>query len=131
MHFARNNMATDSQNSTRGKGAEAEDIAADFLVRLGYTIVKRNFHFGKTGEIDIVARDGETLVFVEVKSRSGDEYGTPEDAITMKKRAQLRKVAQGYLYVNAIENVECRFDAIAIDFTKHPADIRHYVNAFW
>lgn len=118
-------------NSTRGKGSRAEQLAAAFLQDAGFQILKKNFHFGKVGEIDIIARDGNTLVFIEVKARSSDEFGTPEDAITPRKRQQMRKVAQGYLYVNDISDTECRFDVIAIEFGEGAPQIRHWINAFW
>ncbi|MBX7156706.1 MAG: YraN family protein [Candidatus Kapaibacterium sp.] len=120
-----------NSNSNRTKGSRAEQEAVAFLISKGYSIVKKNFTFGKNGEIDIIAKDSDTLVFVEVKARTSDEYGTPEDAITPRKRQQIRKVAQGYLYVNNIEDVQCRFDVIAIQYENGQSIIRHWENAFW
>lgn len=118
------------KESTRTVGTTAEDIACDFLVEQGYKIVKRNFHFGKHGEVDVIAKEGETLCFIEVKARSSTEYGSPEEAITLKKMKSLRRVAEGYLYVSGIEDVECRFDVVAIDFTVRPPEMRLLKQAF-
>ena len=117
-------------DNTRAKGATAEDLAADFLTAKGMNIIKRNFHFGREGEIDIIARDGNILVFVEVKSRRTSDFGTPEDGVTFAKRKFLRRAAEGYLYVNRLTDRECRFDFVGVDYTKNPAEVRHIVNAF-
>ena len=114
----------------REAGSQAEDLAEQYLVSLGYSIIKRNFTFGKIGEIDIICMDIDTLVFVEVKARTTMEYGTPESSITPKKTKALRRTAEGFLYIRKIHNVECRFDVIAIDFSIHPYDLRHLINAF-
>lgn len=118
------------QQNQREKGAIAEDAAVEFLKAKGFTILKRNFHFGRDGEIDIIARDKDVLVFIEVKARATDLYGSPESSITPSKMKTIRRTAEGYLYVNKITNVECRFDVIAIDYSKKPPEIRHLVNAF-
>ncbi len=114
----------------RAEGTSGEALAARFLEAKGLQIIKRNFHFGKTGEIDLIATDGNVLVFVEVKSRKSSAYGTPEEAVTHSKQKTLRRVAEGYLYVNGITDRECRFDVIAIELYKNPPEIRHLVNAF-
>ena len=120
---------TESANN-RAAGKSAEDLAADFLLAKGMRIVKRNFHFGRVGEIDIIAEDGQTLVFVEVKARSSTLYGTPEEAITPAKQRAIRKVAQGYLYTHGITDRECRFDVVAIRFFSHEPEITHLISAF-
>lgn len=114
----------------RASGASAEDLAAEFLRAKGMTIVKRNFHFGRVGEIDIIAEDGEILVFVEVKARASMMYGSPEEAITPSKQRAIRKVAEGYLYTHGITNRECRFDVIAIRLFHTEPEITHLVAAF-
>ena len=119
------------ETNKREIGTIAEQLAENFLKELGYIIIKKNFHFGKAGEIDIIARDGATLVFVEVKMRSSDAFGSPESAINEHKRKQIRKVAQGYLFVNEITDSECRFDVIAIEDNNGKREIRHWINAFW
>ncbi len=115
----------------RTAGARAEQLAENFLREKGYCILKKNFRFGKVGEIDIVCCEDEMLVFVEVKARSNANFGPPESSITERKKAQIRRVAKAYLYVNGLLDIQCRFDVIAIDFINNTTDIRHWVNAFW
>lgn len=114
---------------THQLGSSGEEIAAHFLENIGFIILQRNFRFGR-GELDLIARDGPELVFVEVKLRRGTGYGLPEDAITPAKRRQIRRIAEGYLYVNRIEGQLCRFDVIAIEINGPHVDIRHLKNAF-
>lgn len=113
----------------RQRGTVGEDAAVDYLVKKGYRILERNFRFDR-GEIDIVADDRGTLVFVEVKTRHSKSFGEPEDAVTPKKRLQLRKVAKGYLYAQHIESKQCRFDVVAIEYQGGDVTIRHIENAF-
>lgn len=115
--------------NTRKKGTSGEQIAEKFLIEKGYKILDRNFYFER-GEIDIVAEDNGVIVFVEVKSRSSEEYGEPEDSITPNKRKQLRKVAEGYFYEKNISDVEARFDVISIKWKKGNPIIEHIENAF-
>lgn len=114
---------------TQDQGRVGEDDAVEFLLKKGYSVLKRNFRFGH-GEIDIIARDAEVLVFVEVKARWSVSHGEPEDAVTAAKRKQLRKTAEGYLYEYDCECVPCRFDVVAIDYTAPEPELRHYVDAF-
>jgi putative endonuclease len=105
-------------------------LAREFLLRKKYTIVETGFRMFR-GEIDIVARDGPTLVFVEVKTRTSALYGRPEEAVTPQKQRQIRKVALGYLFQRRLGEVKCRFDVISILKQEDgPASIRHFENAF-
>ncbi|MFH0990518.1 MAG: YraN family protein [bacterium] len=113
----------------RKKGSRGEEIAARYLQTRGYVILERNYRFER-GEIDIVAKDGETLVFVEVKTRSSDAYGEPEDAVDDRKQGQLRTVAEGYLFDHEIENQSCRFDVVAITMKDDTVAIRLIQHAF-
>jgi putative endonuclease len=108
-----------------------EEHAAKLVASLGYRIVKRNFRYGKVGEIDIVAYDGDCLVFIEVKARQDHSHGEPEASIDARKQAQLKKVARMYYYVNAIQEAVCRFDVVAVDIFGKKIDIRHHKNAFY
>lgn len=108
-----------------------EEHAAKHVASLGYRIVKRNFRYGRVGEIDIVAYDGECLVFIEVKARQDYSHGTPESSVDPRKQAQLKRVARMYYYVNSIAEAVCRFDVIAIDIFGKKVDIRHHKNAFY
>ena len=113
----------------RSRGIEGEDLAVDHLEQLGYTIHKRNYRFHR-GEIDIIAQDGDTLVFVEVKTRGSGAFGEPEEAVTIHKSSQIRKIARGYLFERKINDRECRFDVIAVDVVDGRPVIRHIENAF-
>jgi len=117
------------KDSTRKKGDDAELLAIEYLKNKNFEIIKRNFHFGKYGELDIVAQDKKVLVFVEVRSKSNDKFGDPIDSITYSKQMKLRRAAEGYLFVNKIVNQECRFDVITIDLSKSEPEIKHYINA--
>ncbi|NQW16187.1 MAG: YraN family protein [Chloroflexi bacterium] len=98
---------------TRETGQIGERSAERELRRMGYQIITRNYRT-RRGEVDLIARDGETLVFVEVKTRLGGAYGTPEEAITPKKQAHLISAAQTYMQETDSENAEWRIDVVVI-----------------
>ena len=110
----------------RQTGSFYEDKAAEYLESIGYDILCRNF-YGKGGEIDIVAKDNETLVFVEVKYRSSVRSGFPEEAVDYRKQYRIRKTAMLYIARNG-KSFDCpiRFDVISILGTK----ITHIKDAF-
>lgn len=95
------------------RGAEGEERAVRALKKSRYKIVERNFRT-PAGEIDIVARDGKCLVFVEVRTRSSVEFGLPQETILARKRKRLCNAARWYIQKNRIEDVECRFDVVAV-----------------
>jgi len=97
----------------RQRGASAEADAADLLTASGYQIVERNFRC-KAGELDIIARDGGVLVFVEVRSRADDEHGSAIEMIRRNKQRRVARVAACYLELMAPAFDECRFDIVAI-----------------
>jgi putative endonuclease len=113
----------------RSKGVEGEALAATYLERLGYHILEKNFRFER-GEVDLIAEEGDELVFVEVKTRYGGKFGTPEEAMTTKKEALMKKVAEGYLHVHQIDQHACRFDVVAITFVSGEPRIRLIRSAF-
>ncbi len=115
--------------TTKEKGNEGEALAAQHLKGLGMEILEMNYHYGH-GEIDIIAKDGETLVFCEVKSRKSDAYGDPEYAVTPKKQQQVRRIAKAYLYEHEIEEHLCRFDVVAIRLYTRTPEINYIKNAF-
>lgn len=100
-------------NSRQRLGREAEEAAAAYLTSLGLRIVGRNVR-GPAGEIDIVAHDGETIVFVEVKARRSHAYGSALGAVDLRKRRRLRAAAADYLQF-AAPHARARFDVLAID----------------
>jgi putative endonuclease len=116
--------------ATLALGRSGEEIACRYLIGKSYEIIARGFRMFR-GEIDIIARDEETLVFVEVKARVDESYGRPEESVTPGKQRQIRKIAQGYLLEHPSPGVDCRFDVIAILF-RGPDDYRleHFIDAF-
>jgi len=100
--------------STRNaRGVEGERAAAEFLISRGYRIVARNYRT-RLGEIDLIAEDGCTLVFVEVKARLSDRFGGPAAAITRAKQARIARLAQQYLAARRLDGRPCRFDVVLI-----------------
>ena len=97
--------------NSRGKAAEA--LAAEFLERSGLRILERNYR-SRFGEIDLIARDGRTVVFVEVRERKSAAYGGAAASITAAKQSKLTRTALAYLG-DTVPEPECRFDAVLID----------------
>ncbi len=111
-------------------GREAEATAARFLRRKGYTILDRNLRVGR-GELDIVARRGETLIFVEVKARRTGRYGGASHAVTARKERQLVQLAAQYLAEHHLEHHPCRFDVLLYHAAAPGAPIlEHIEHAF-
>jgi putative endonuclease len=96
-------------------GKAGEECACRELERRGYAILARRYRT-RFGEIDIVARDGPTIVFVEVKARTTDRYGDPAAAVTLHKQARVTAMADDYLSRRHLRDVPCRFDVVAIGF---------------
>jgi putative endonuclease len=118
-----------SPTNRRIQGNAGEDLAAKFLESNGFTIVERNYRFER-GEIDLIAEEGDELVFIEVKARNSTSFGAPEDAVTEEKQEQVRAVADGYLFEHDIDNRPCRFDVVAIEFKNGIPEIRHIRDSF-
>lgn len=106
-------------------GRAGEDLAAAFLVEKGYRVVTRNFRC-TGGEIDLVCEDGRTLVFVEVKTRSGHVRGEPGEAVTAAKRKRLVKAAALYLSRTSAWSRPCRFDLVGILFLIGETVVEHW-----
>ncbi len=111
-------------------GRYGEELAREYLEEQGLNILETNYHFHHA-EVDIIAEEGELLVFCEVKTRSNDEFGAPEQAITPLKAQQIRKVAGAYLTMHRIRGRQCRFDVIGIMVRSGVARLNHLRNAFW
>ncbi len=119
-------MATTKQHT----GNKGENYACDFLVEKNFKIIERNYRYGH-GEVDIIANDGDVLVFAEVKTRKNLEFGQPISAITKGKQRQIRKIAEAYLIEHNITNIDCRFDAVGVLLQgNEKAIIDHIENAF-
>lgn len=111
-------------------GRWGEDEAVRFLTRSGWTIVARNLRT-PVGELDIVARQGKTLAFIEVKTRRGLGFGTPQEAVGAHKRRQIVRTAQWYLAgERTLAALQPRFDVIAVLQQDGAAQIEHIPDAF-
>ena len=102
-------------------GNRGEDIASLYLKKNGFIIIKRNYRFGKIGEIDIIIRKGDIIVFVEVKSRNSEHYGGVYYSITQRKKQTIKKVASQFLHTHPelhSKKITYRYDMIAIDNDK-------------
>lgn len=97
-------------------GGAGEDEAERVLRKDGYAIVLRNYRC-RHGEIDIIAKDGDTIVFVEVKTRRGDSFGTPKCGVDSRKKRHIVRSAQAYLQENGIVDCLVRFDVVSIERT--------------
>jgi putative endonuclease len=103
-----------AKRQTSNLGKLAENFASDLLQGKGYQILDRNFH-SRFGEIDIVAIDGDVLVFVEVKARWSQKFGLPEEAVTPQKLYKIRKTAEYYALLHSKTNQKMRIDVIALE----------------
>jgi putative endonuclease len=111
-------------------GARGEAIAAAYLKGQKYTVIERNFRC-KAGEVDIVAREGTTFVFVEVKTRRTLSFGPPQASVTPFKQRQISKAALVWLAKRRLQDANARFDVIAILLRDHAVpEIDHIRNAF-
>jgi putative endonuclease len=110
-------------------GKSGEDLACEELTRRGYAILARRYR-RRGGELDIIARDGQTVVFVEVKTREGCEFGVGAESVTALKRRRMAAVALDYLARNRLTESPCRFDVVSIDMAEGGPRIELYQNAF-
>lgn len=120
-----------SKKSTQEIGDDGEELAAAYLESKGYTILERNYHFERA-EVDIVAYDNETwIVFAEVKIRSTNKFGEPEEFVDDEKIENVYKAAEAWIYERKMDGVPVRFDVISILQKKNEApDIKHFEDAF-
>ncbi len=96
-------------------GGLGEEKAVEYLLKNGCEIIDRNFRT-RYGEVDIIAREGEEIVFVEVRSRSCASFGIPEESITFRKQLKIKNMARYYLAIKNLNGANCRFDVVAINF---------------
>lgn len=108
-------------------GKTGEDIACEYLIKNGYKIIERNWHYSKNAEIDIIAEDKNELVFIEVKTRTNLNFGHPFEAINKTKIEKIYKGILGYLRNSDKKYNSYRFDGIAIIGLKNP-QIEHLKN---
>lgn len=111
-------------------GRWGEQVAVQWLEQQGFRLLARNWCRCE-GEIDLIAMQGTTLVFIEVKTRRSEAFGTAEESVDERKRRQLARLAQHYLDENpSLSFDECRFDVVVVDLTGNRLRLRHYPNAF-
>lgn len=110
-------------------GQQGEEIAADYLRAQGYEILDRNYH-SRFGEVDLVAEKDQCIIFVEVKTRTNDSFGLPEESVTPEKLEKVYDTALLWLQDHPEKPDDWRMDAIAIlmDKTLTPHDIQHFIN---
>lgn len=113
--------------TTKKIGDNGELQAENYLKKIGYEILEKNWKYSRIGEIDIIAKDKTTIVFVEVKFRRSNTYGTAIEAITPKKLEKIYQSALAYLNQTSIKYKNYRIDVIAIDKNNEP-QIQHYKN---
>lgn len=106
-------------------GQDGEARAAAFVEALGFKVLARNWRC-RHGELDLVAEDGRTLVFIEVKARSSRRRGSPEEAVDAAKQARLARVAAAFLSAHGASGRPCRFDVVAVE----AGELRHHKAAF-
>jgi putative endonuclease len=115
--------------STRSSGAWGEDLALRYLTRRGYRLVERNYRT-RRGEIDLIVRNEDTLVFVEVKLRRTTGFGDPLEAVTPRKQATIRAIAVQYLADHNPSFDTLRFDVVGILAARDGLRIEHVEDAF-
>ncbi len=116
-------------SSAQTFGKQSELLAANYLKLSGYRILEQNYR-NRIGEIDIIAKDGPVLVFIEVKARKSVRFGTPKTAVTYGKQVKISKTALVYLKAAGQLRSKARFDVVAIDARYDPPDIEVVKNAF-
>jgi putative endonuclease len=118
-----------SEDARQSLGRLGEDLACAELARRGYAILARRYRT-RCGEIDIVARDGEVTVFVEVKARTGDEFGGGAEAVTGWKQRRVTQMAVDYLARHKLHDRPCRFDVVVVDVAGPSSRVEVYAHAF-
>ncbi len=118
------------KDTRKALGSRGEDLAVQYLKKKGFKVIERNYHCS-AGEIDLIAREGKTLVFVEIKTRSSSDYGLPQDAVDRFKQKKMIEVARSYLAERHLtEDIPARFDVVAIHLTPTGPDIELIKDAF-
>ncbi len=119
-----------NRESRKILGQRGERWAVSYLEQKGYRILEQNYRHGR-GEIDIIAKDADVYVFIEVKTRVSTEYGAPQEAVTKSKQRQIAYLATRYLYQHGLLSLaNCRFDVIAIQRQAGEETLEHIPDAF-
>lgn len=109
-------------------GRKGEDLAASYLRDLGWEILARNYRT-KLGEIDLVCRDRNSIVFIEVKTRTETDFARPDQSVTQRKQAKLRRLVEEYLAKHGQESAEVRFDVVGVTLSARRPKFDHIVGA--
>lgn len=112
------------------KGRKGEELAVTHLQSKGYSILEKNWRYNRC-EVDIIARIGGTLVFVEVKTRDTEYFGYPESFVTRKKQDKLAEAVEGYLELHPVSELDVRYDVIAVIMDNTATEILHIEDAFF
>jgi putative endonuclease len=122
--------AVEDSKNKRGIGTRGEKLAAQYLTDNKYSIIATNYRIGRIGEIDIIAKDGEYICFIEVKARNTSIYGLPREAVTLHKQKKIRQIASIYLANTGNSNKSVRFDVVEIIWDVNKTTIDLIKNAF-
>ncbi len=110
-------------------GKKGEDKAEEHLKTKGFLILERNYRYGHK-EIDLIGKDGNTIVFVEVKTGRSKKFGTPEEWVSLRKQRNLIEAALNFIQKRNVTGCDFRFDVLAISYVKDKEVINHIKNAF-
>jgi putative endonuclease len=116
-------------NNRQSLGKSGEDLACQELERRGYAILARGYR-SRFGEIDVIAKHDQTIVFIEVKARAGDEFGGGAAAVTPWKQRRITQMAIDYLSRHNLHDRPCRFDVVTVDIKDNGPEIVVYADAF-
>jgi len=128
--LARHRARRKRWNPERATGRRGEDVAHRYLQSKGLTIVARNYRTPSgSGELDLVARSGDALIVVEVKSRSNKDFGPPERNLDLDQQHRIMRGAQDYARRAGVELINMRFDVVTVVFST-PVEVRHFTDVF-
>jgi putative endonuclease len=114
--------------NTKPLGKKGEDLAASYFRDRGWEILERNYR-SRRGEIDLVCQDRDTIVFVEVKARTSAGFARPDESVTHRKQAKLRRLVEEYLVTHRLESSDVRFDVLGVTLGSRRPQFEHIVGA--
>ena len=113
---------------TKTLGDVGENAVTNYLQEKGYNILARNFRYGRFAEIDIIAEIGDTIVFVEVKTRRSNKFGMPAEAVTPQKQQKIITAATKFIQDNELYDKACRFDVVEVFEINNNGDVSYKIN---
>jgi putative endonuclease len=114
--------------NTKPLGRKGENLAASYLRNQGWEILERNYRT-RLGEIDLICRDHDTIVFVEVKARTPTDFARPDQSVTQRKQAKLRRLVEDYLVKHRLESADVRVDVLGVTLGSRHPEFEHIVGA--